>query len=116
MRLPELASAMGFAPEADPTVLFSTLHYTTCSPVIVSLLSSTRTEQLNHVFCKQPVYTWFRAFSLSLLLSACTAPSDSTDSVTTQPSTVRPSTQRAARIDAKNGFRDHHFGDDLRTF
>lgn len=84
--------------------------------MIISLFSSIRAELPNRAFSQPLACIWLRCFSLSLLLGACTAPSDSADAVTTPSSAAQATPQKTAPIDAKNGFRTHHFGDDLHTF
>lgn len=55
-----------------------------------------------------------RYILFSLLLSACGSPSE--PSTTAAPSAADPPVTQPARIDAKNGFRDHRFGEAVHTF
>lgn len=54
---------------------------------------------------------------LGLLLSACSSPSSPSDPSNAATAPIENSTRKpSALIDVKNGFRNHHFGDALRTF
>ena len=54
--------------------------------------------------------------ALSLLSAACSSDPKQTEAAQAPDTTAAPPTAPAAGIDEKNGFRDHHFGDDIAAF